>query len=49
MYGFAFGLEEEIKKLDKEYKSVIHGFYIGMVKNKIFLFAINIKGISNRT
>lgn len=29
MFGFAFGLEDKINQLDKEYKDVISGFYIG--------------------
>ena len=28
MFGFAFGLEEEINKLDEEYEGVISGFYV---------------------
>ena len=31
MFGFAFGLEDKINQLDKEYKDVINGFYIGTV------------------
>ena len=33
MFGFAFGLEDKINQLDKEYKDVISGFYIGTVPN----------------
>ena len=31
MFGFAFGLEDKINQLGKEYKDVINGFYIGTV------------------
>lgn len=33
MFGFAFGLEDKINQLDKEYKDVISGFYIGTVSH----------------